>query len=406
MIFNFFGGVRMGKYDFDKIVDRIGTDSVKWDFRTTCSPKAQKDGLPLWVADMDFECADPIIKALHDRVDHKIFGYSSNNSDEYFDAFCNWYKRRFGWEIDRKSVVFAPGVVPALAILVRILTNPGDGVIIQRPVYYPFTNKIEKNDRKVVNNSLIYEDGTYKMDCDDLEEKAKDPKNKVLILCSPHNPVGRVWSEDELRRVVDICKKHDVWIVADEIHSDLVRKGIKHTPIQLLCDDYKDKIVTCIAPSKTFNLAGMQLSNIIINNAELKKKYLDEVVATGGVNSPNPFAIVSTVAAYNESEDWLDELNDYLDKNIDFIKEYLENNIPKAKLIYPEGTYLVWIDLTTYGLSEVELEDLMFKKANILLDEGYIFGKEGIGFERINAACPKSILEECLIRMKDALDSL
>ncbi|WP_027701427.1 MalY/PatB family protein [Metaclostridioides mangenotii] len=396
----------MGKYDFDKIVDRIGTDSVKWDFRTMCSPKAQKDGLPLWVADMDFECADPIIKALHDRVDHKIFGYSSNNSDEYFDAFCNWYKRRFGWEIDRKSVVFAPGVVPALAILVRILTNPGDGVIIQRPVYYPFTNKIEKNDRKVVNNSLIYEDGTYKMDYDDLEEKAKDPKNKVLILCSPHNPVGRVWSEDELRRVVDICKKHDVWIVADEIHSDLVRKGIKHTPIQLLCDDYKDKIVTCIAPSKTFNLAGMQLSNIIINNAELKKKFLDEVVATGGVNSPNPFAIVSAVAGYNESEDWLDELNDYLDKNIDFIKEYLENNIPKAKLIYPEGTYLVWIDLTTYGLSEVELEDLMFKKANILLDEGYIFGKEGIGFERINAACPKSILVECLVRMKDALDSL
>ncbi|GAA0232106.1 MalY/PatB family protein [Metaclostridioides mangenotii] len=396
----------MGKYDFDKIVDRIGTDSVKWDFRTMCSPKAQKDGLPLWVADMDFECADPIIKALHDRVDHKIFGYSSNNSGEYFDAFCNWYKRRFGWEIDRKSVVFAPGVVPALAILVRILTNPGDGVIIQRPVYYPFTNKIEKNDRKVINNSLIYDDGTYKMDYDDLEEKAKDPKNKVLILCSPHNPVGRVWSEDELIRVVDICKKHDVWIVADEIHSDLVRKGIKHTPIQLLCDDYKDKIVTCVAPSKSFNLAGMQSSNIIINNAELKKKYLDEVVSTGGVHSPNPFAIVSTVAAYNESEDWLDELNDYLDKNIDFIKEYLENNLPKAKLIYPEGTYLVWIDLTTYGLSEVELEDLMFKKANILLDEGYIFGKEGIGFERINAACPKSILEECLIRMKDALDSL
>ncbi len=396
----------MGKYNFDKVVDRIDTDSVKWDFRTNCSPKAQKDGLPLWIADMDFECADPIIKALHHRVDHKIFGYSSNNSDKYFDAFCNWYKRRFDWDIDRKSVVFSPGVVPAIALLVRVLTKPSEGVIIQRPVYYPFTNKIENNDRKVINNSLIYEQGTYKMDYEDLNKKASDPNNKVLILCSPHNPVGRVWSEEELKRVVEICKKHEVWIVADEIHLDLIRKGVKHTPLQLLCSDYKDKIVTCVAPSKSFNLAGMQLSNIIINNAELRKEYQHEIVATGGVSSPSPFAIVSAIAAYNESEDWLDELNDYLDKNVEFIKEFLLKNIPKAKLIYPEGTYLVWIDLNAYGLNEIELEDLMFKKANVLLDEGYIFGKEGIGFERINAACPRSILKECLERIKKALDSL
>lgn len=396
----------MGKYNFDKVVDRIDTDSVKWDFRTNCSPKAQKDGLPLWIADMDFECADPIIKALHHRVDHKIFGYSSNNSDKYFDAFCNWYKRRFDWDIDRKSVVFSPGVVPAIALLVRVLTKPSEGVIIQRPVYYPFTNKIENNDRKVINNSLIYEQGTYKMDYEDLNKKASDPNNKVLILCSPHNPVGRVWSEEELKRVVEICKKHEVWIVADEIHLDLIRKGVKHTPLQLLCSDYKDKIVTCVAPSKSFNLAGMQLSNIIINNAELRKEYQHEIVATGGVSYPNPFAIVSAIAAYNESEDWLDELNDYLDKNVEFIKEFLLKNIPKAKLIYPEGTYLVWIDLNAYGLNEIELEDLMFKKANVLLDEGYIFGKEGIGFERINAACPRSILKECLERIKKALDSL
>ena len=355
---------------------------------------------------MDFECADPIIKALHHRVDHKIFGYSSNNSDKYFDAFCNWYKRRFDWDIDRKSVVFSPGVVPAIALLVRVLTKPSEGVIIQRPVYYPFTNKIENNDRKVINNSLIYEEGTYKMDYEDLDKKASDPNNKVLILCSPHNPVGRVWSEEELKRVVEICKKHEVWIVADEIHLDLIRKGVKHTPLQLLCSYYKDKIVTCVAPSKSFNLAGMQLSNIIINNAELRKEYQHEIIATGGVSSPNPFAIVSAIAAYNESEDWLDELNDYLDKNVEFIKEFLLKNIPKAKLIYPEGTYLVWIDLNAYGLNEIELEDLMFKKANVLLDEGYIFGKEGIGFERINAACPRSILKECLERIKKALDSL
>lgn len=396
----------MARYDFDKVVDRIGTDSVKWDFRTMASKKARNDSLPLWVADMDFECAEPIIDALHKRVDHKIFGYSSNNTDEYFNAVHSWYKRRFGLEIERESIVYAPGIVPAIAVLVRILTEPGDGVIIQRPVYYPFTNKIESNDRRVVNNSLIYKYGKYEMDYKDLEEKTKDPKNKVMILCSPHNPVGRVWKPEELLKVVEICKKNDVFIVSDEIHSDLIRKSYKHTPLQLLCEEYKDKIVTCLAPSKTFNLAGMQLSNLIINDKEIRKKYTDEVVSTGGGSTPNPFAIVATIAAYNESEDWVDQLNSYLDKNIEFIKEFLDKNLPKAKLIYPEGTYLVWIDLNEYNLTADELEDLMIEKANVLLDEGYIFGGEGIGFERINVACPKSILEDCLNRIKDALNSL
>ncbi|AVD37471.1 MalY/PatB family protein [Clostridioides difficile] len=396
----------MSKYNFDRVIDRVGTDCVKWDFRTNCSTKAQEDGLPFWIADMDFECAEPIIEALRKKVEHKIFGYSSNDSDKYFNAVCDWYKRRFNWEINRKDIIFSPGVVPAVAILVRILTNSNEGVIIQKPVYYPFEAKVKSNNREVVNNPLIYENGTYRMDYDDLEEKAKCSNNKVLILCSPHNPVGRVWREDELKKVVEICKKYDLWIIADEIHSDLIRKGFKHTPLQSLCPEYKDKIVTCIAPSKTFNLAGMQLSNIIVNNDELKKKYQEEVTAVGVATSPNPFAIVATIAAYNKSEDWLNELNEYLDNNIQFIDEYLKENLPKVKLVYPEGTYLAWLDFTAYGLNEVELEDLMFKKANVLFDEGYIFGKEGIGFERINVACPQSLLKECMGRLKTTFENL
>lgn len=396
----------MSKYNFDRVIDRVGTDCVKWDFRTNCSPKAQKYGLPFWIADMDFECAEPIIEALHKKVNHKIFGYSSNDSEKYFDSVCGWYKRRFNWEINREDIVFSPGVVPAVAILVRILTDSNEGVIIQKPVYYPFEAKIKSNNREVVNNPLIYENGTYRMDYDDLEEKAKCSNNKVLILCSPHNPVGRVWREEELKKVVEICKKYNLWIIADEIHSDLIRKGFKHTPLQALCPEYKDKIITCIAPSKTFNLAGMQLSNIIVNNNELRNKYQEEVTAVGVGTSPNPFAIVATIAAYNESEDWLDELNEYLDNNIKFIDEYLKENLPKVKLVYPEGTYLAWLDFTAYGLNEVELEDLMFKKANVLFDEGYIFGKEGIGFERINVACPQSLLKECMDRLKATFENL
>ncbi|HGM3507884.1 TPA: MalY/PatB family protein [Clostridioides difficile] len=396
----------MSKYNFDRVIDRVGTDCVKWDFRTNCSSKAQKDGLPFWIADMDFECAEPIIEALHKKVNHKIFGYSSNDSEKYFDSVCGWYKRRFNWEINREDIVFSPGVVPAVAILVRILTDSNEGVIVQKPVYYPFEAKIKSNNREVVNNPLIYENGTYRMDYDDLEEKAKCSNNKVLILCSPHNPVGRVWREEELKKVVEICKKYNLWIIADEIHSDLIRKGFKHTPLQALCPEYKDKIITCIAPSKTFNLAGMQLSNIIVNNNELRNKYQEEVTAVGVGTSPNPFAIVATIAAYNESEDWLDELNEYLDNNIKFIDEYLKENLPKVKLVYPEGTYLAWLNFTAYGLNEVELEDLMFKKANVLFDEGYIFGKEGIGFERINVACPQSLLKECMDRLKATFENL
>lgn len=393
----------MRRYNFDKVVNRENTSCIKWDFRANCSTKSTGEELPFWIADMDFECADPIIEALHKRVDHKIFGYSSNKTDEYYSAVCGWYKRRFNWEISKENIFYCNGVVPAISFLVRILTEEGDGVIVQKPVYYPFEAKIKSNNRKVINNPLIYENNTYRMDFEDLEEKAKDAKNKVLILCNPHNPVGRVWNKEELRKVVQICKKHNIWIISDEIHSDLIRKNVTYTPLELACKDYKDKIITCTAPSKSFNMAGMQISNIIINNEEIQERWNNELL-NFSIMAPTPFAIVATIAAYNECEDWIDELNDYIDDNIDFIQSYIKENLPKVKFIYPEGTYLVWLNFNDYNLTSEELEDLMIKNAKILLDEGYIFGDEGIGFERINVACPRSLLKECMCRIKNTLE--
>lgn len=389
----------MGKYNFDKVIDRKGTSCVKWDFKSRCSPKATENGLPFWIADMDFECAPPIIDALHKRIDHKIFGYSSSDTKEYKDAVCNWYKRRFDYEINRDSIFHSPGIVPAVAFLTRILTQEGDGIIIQKPVYYPFEAKVTNNNRRIVNNSLKLENGSYTIDFKDLEEKAKDESTKVFILCNPHNPVGRVWKKEELENIVDICKKNNLWIIADEIHSDIIRKGQKHTVLETVAPEYKDRIITCIAPSKTFNLAGMQLSNIIIHDKGMQEKWMIEIRDKFNVYAPNPFGIVSTIAAYNECEDWVDELNEYLDGNIEYIDKYLKENLPKVKLIPTEGTYLAWLDFREYGLSETELEDLMMTKAEVLFDEGYIFGEEGKGFERINVACPRVLLEECMDRI-------
>ena len=394
----------MGKYNFDKVVDRRNTNCIKWDNLNISFPRAKEDAMPMWVADMDFEVADPIVDAIHMTADRKIFGYSTRDTDRYFDAVTGWYKRRFNWEIDKNSIMYSAGVVPAIAMLIRILTDENDGVIIQRPVYYPFTNKIKENNRKVINNPLIYKDGKYEMDFEDLEEKAKDPLNKLMILCSPHNPIGRVWTEEELKKVVDICMKNDVFIIADEIHNDLIRKGYKHINLQKLCPEYKDRIVTCLAPSKTFNLAGMQLSNIIINTPELREKWNYEVQKSGARMSPNPFAIEAVIAAYNKSEDWLDELNEYLDGNAEYIKEFVAENLPKVKMINIEGTYLVWLDFNEYGISADELERIMLEEAGLIFDEGTMFGEEGSGFERINIACSRELIKECMNRIKNAFE--
>ncbi|MGF6907498.1 MalY/PatB family protein [Fusobacterium sp. PH5-44] len=391
------------KYNFDTIIDRKNTASIKTDI---LPEGASLDSLPLWVADMDFQCAEPILEALHDRVNRQIFGYTNYNNDTCKSAITGWFKRRFDWTVEKEDIFFSPGIVPAIAFLVNVLSEEGDGIIIQRPVYYPFTNKIEANGREVINNPLLYKDGKYEIDFENLEEKLKEPKNKGLIFCSPHNPVGRVWKEDELLKLVALCQKYNKWIISDEIHGDLTRKGIVHIPLTKIAPHYKDQIIVCTAPSKTFNLAGMQLSNIIITNKDYQKKWLDFIDAKMSLSICNPFGLTAVIAAYNDGEEWLEQIKDYLDSNINYIKSFIEEHFPKAKVIDTEGTYLMWIDFNEYCNDSQKLEHWMQKKAKVALDEGYIFGSEGSGFERINVASPRSILEECMKRIKENINSL
>lgn len=391
------------KYNFDEVIDRNGTYAVK----VERLPKgSDKDALALWIADMDFPCAEPIIRALHERVDEKIFGYTLFDTDECLGATIDWFKRRHGWEINKEEIVFCGGIVSAYAVLLNLLTEEGDGVVLQRPIYYPFTNKAGSNGRVIVDNPLIYENGDYKMDFEDLDKKMADPANKVLVFCSPHNPTGRVWLEEEIRKVVDICKKYDKWIISDEIHCDLLRKGAVHHPILKVAPDYAQRIAVCTAPSKTFNLAGMKMSNIIIPNPEMRaqwKSFLDEKLSLGAANV---LGITAMIAAYNEGEEWLDQVNKYIDGNMAFIDEFLKKHLPKAHLVPAEGTYLAWIDFNEYVHGDAEkLEALMQQKAKVALDEGYVFGEAGRGFERINVASARSVIEDCMNRMKNALEA-
>lgn len=391
------------KYNFDELVDRTGTYSCKLEALPEGAPP---DAISVWVADMDFACPDPVIKALHDRIERRIFGYTIYDNQDLKKAVTGWFERRYGWSISREDIFFSPGVVPALAFLIHMLTKEGEGVIIQRPVYYPFTNKITGGRRELFNNSLIYENGDYRMDYEDLDRKFADEKVKGMILCSPHNPVGRVWTAGELRRVVDIAKKYGKWIISDEIHMDLTRKGVVHTPLLALAPDYKDHIVVCTAPSKTFNLAGMQISNIVIPNKEWQKKWLEVIDDEFSVSMANPFGIAATIAAYNEGEEWLDQLRDYLDENIRYVKEFVKEKLPKAVMTDVQGTYLVWLDFNAYEPDPKKLEKLMQETARIAFDEGYIFGDEGRGFERINVAMPRVRLKECMRKIKEAVDTL
>jgi len=388
------------KYNFDEIVSRKGTAATKVE---RLPQGADPDSLSLWIADMDFACAEPILKALHERIDRKIFGYTIYESDECLDAVVNWYKKRYGWEEKKENLFFCGGIVSAYAVLLNILTKEGEGIVIQRPIYYPFTLKANSNNRVIVDNALIYENGTYHMDFEDLDRKMADPNNKVLVLCSPHNPAGRVWSEEEIRKVVDICKKYDKWIICDEIHCDLIRCGQTFHPILKVAPDYADRIAVCTAPSKTFNLAGMKTSNIVIHNEELKKAWTDLLGNKLSMNGATTLGLTAMIAAYKEGDEWLDQLREYLDGNFAFVDEFVKKNLPKAHMVPSEGTYLAWIDFTGYvGRDEKRLEEIMQKKAKVALDEGYIFGDAGKGFERINLASPRSVIEDCMNRILNA----
>ncbi len=386
-------------YDFDSIVPRDGTNSVKWEFMHDVNPAIQNGTIPFWVADMDFPCAPAILKALHKRVDRAIFGYSSLETPDYYRAVCGWYRRRFDWFVKAEDLVYSPGVVPAIGFLIDILSEKGDGVIIQPPVYYPFARVIGSHGRTIVNNPLINEGGRYRMDLQDLRRAVSDPSAKVLILCSPHNPVGRVWTREELEALAFIFQETKINVISDEIHYDLTRRGVVHTPLAKIFPQYKDRIITATAPSKTFNLAGMQLANIVIHDAELRKRWNQYVGRTLSLQEPTALAITAAQAAYEEGEAWLEELRDYLDGNITFLQEFLKTELPLSRCVPPEGTYLAWIDLSAYDPKMKDLVDALAKEAGILIEEGTLFGEEGEGYVRVNLACPLSLLKEGMERM-------
>ncbi|MCI5123262.1 MAG: pyridoxal phosphate-dependent aminotransferase [Candidatus Electrothrix sp. AR5] len=384
-------------YDFDQIIDKKGTNSVKWEFMEFLAKDADKDTLAFWIADMDFMCPPPLLEAIKERADKFTLGYSMAD-EKYHEAVCNWMERRFSWNITASDIFISPGVVNAIKNLILSLTEAGNGIIIQNPVYYPFSAIIKQTERTLVNNALINNDGFYEIDFQDLQLKAKNPANKMLLLCSPHNPVGRVWTEQELRQVAEICLENDVILVSDEIHFDLLRKGITHIPLAGLYPE-EDTIITCTAPSKTFNTAGLQISNIIIKNKTFQQKWSE----ISGPEFPSPLALAAVTAAYNKGEEWLEQLLVYLDENFSFMDEYIKEKIPKAKFSIPQGSYLAWIDFSPYGYDDKELDRILIKEANVLLEPGTIFGPEGSGFQRINIACPKITLQQGLERIYTAL---
>lgn len=389
-------------YNFDKIIDRRGTNSLKYDFAVERGKPA--DILPLWVADMDFQTAPEIRDALAEAVRHGIYGYSESK-DDYFKAVYNWYKDRFQWKVKKEWLVKTPGIVFAISAAVRALTAEGDGVLIQKPVYYPFSHIILKNKRKLINNPLIYKDGAYHIDFEDFEAKIKNNQVKLFILCSPHNPVGRVWTEDELTKLGDICMKYQVKIITDEIHSDFIYPGHLHTVFTNIKEEYLDHTVVCTAPSKTFNLAGLQVSNLFIANKEMRKKIQEEIDLTG-YSQLNTMGLIACQVAYEKGAPWLEELKVYLKGNLDFVRSFIAEQIPQIKLVEPEGTYLVWLDCTALNLIEAELENLVTNKAKLWLDGGTMFGQEGLGFQRVNIACPRSILEKAFMQLAKAIREL
>lgn len=379
------------KYDFDGIVERKNTNCLKYDFAVQRGRPA--DVLPLWVADMDFRTAPEIIEALKERAEHGIFGYTKPDIN-YFNTVAGWFKRSHGWSPRPDNFVVTCGVVFALCALVRTVTNVGDSVMICQPVYYPFMDAIVDNGRKLIVNELSYKDGRYTVDFDDFERKIVENNVKAFILCNPHNPVGRVWTSEELERMGDICLKHGVFVLSDEIHADFTFEGHRHIVFASIKKEYEDICAVCTAPSKTFNLAGLQISNIYIPNDKIREAYVKELDRVG-YSECNSMGLVACVAAYESGADWLDELKLYLAENLKLVREILKK-APPIKLIEPEGTYLIWLDCRALNLSDSELQNLVEQKAGLWLDDGYIFGKSGSGFERINIACPRSVLKTAL----------
>lgn len=388
--------------DFDQIVERRGTSSLKYDFGP--ERKGRDDLLPLWVADMDFRLPDEILNEIQKRTAHGIFGYTDPKPD-YKESVKKWFSEKHHWEIQPDWITVTPGVVYAISTAIRAFTEKGDAVLIQQPVYYPFSECITDNDRTLINSQLIYEDGTYRMDYEDFERKVREHHVKLFLLCSPHNPVGRVWSREELEKLGEICLKYNVLIFSDEIHCDITYPGVTHTPLASISQDLADHVIVGTSPSKTFNLAGLQVSNIVIPNPKLRMQFRKENGAAG-YSQANVLGLTACKAAYDLGTVWYQEMLSYLKENLDYTREFLKAHLPQIHLVEPEGTYLVWLDFQELGLSCTDLENLIVEKARLWLDPGLIFGKETAMFERINIACPRSILRQALLQLEAAVNQL
>ena len=384
------------KYDFDKITPRCGTNSYKWDSTD------DKEVLPMWVADMDFQTAPCIINALKKRVEHGIFGYT-RVPEEYYDAVISWFSRRHHWKPRREWFIYTSGVVPALSAVIKALTNVGDKVLTLTPVYNCFFSSIRNNGCELDSCALRYEDNTFSIDYEDLERRAADPKTTLMLLCNPHNPSGRVWTREELRRIGDICIKNNVVVVADEIHCELVHPGFTYTPFASVSEEFQKHSVTCVAPSKAFNIAGLQIANIIVENDKWRQR-IDKAININEVCDVNPFGVIATIAAYNEGEEWLNQLLQYIHGNYLFFKDYCEEHLPQLPVAPLEGTYLAWMDCRSLGIPSEELEEELMKEAKLWLNAGSMYGKEGEGFMRWNLACPRQLVKEGLERFSQFVD--
>lgn len=383
------------KYNFDEIIPRRGTNSYKWD------TAEETDVLPMWVADMDFRTAPAVVEALRKRVEHGIFGYTKVPS-AYYDAIIYWFGRRHHWTLRKEWIIYTTGVVPALSAVIKALTSPGDKVLVQTPVYNCFFSSIRNDGCELVVNPLVYEDGSYRIDFDDLEKKATDPKVKLFLLCNPHNPVGKVWTKQELTRLGEICIRNNVWVVADEIHCELVYSEHVYTPFASISEEFLMHSVTCTSPSKAFNLAGLQIANIISADIDVYMK-IDKAININEVCDVNPFGVEALMAAYNEGEGWLEELKSYLLANYNYLNTFFKEYLPEFPVMMLEGTYLVWVDCSVLKQSSKDIVEAILEKEKLWVNKGSLYGEAGEGFIRINIACPRQRLVEGLNRLKLAL---
>lgn len=391
----------MTEYNFDEIIERRGTNCIKHDFNLEYF--GTDDVSPMWVADMDFRTPDFIMEAIRKRTEHEILGYTKR-TDDFYQAIRDWYRRRQNWNIETEWIIFCPGIVPALHFAVRAFTSPGDKVIIQPPVYHPFSSVITGNQREILNNPLKLRNGRYYMDLDNLKEQLDD-RVKLILICHPHNPVGRIWTPEELSELANICLDGNIRIVSDEIHSDIILPGQKHTPLAAISPAFSNITATCIAPSKTFNLAGLSTSAVVISN-DSDRKIFSQEIDTAHLWNGNIFGNIALEAAYRNGDKWLDQLIQYLFNNYKILDYYLKQFIPEVKLVWPEATYLAWLDMSRLNLNNTALKEFMIHKAKLGCNDGCSFGTGGEGFQRMNIACPKAMLNKSLDQLRNAVNNL